>query len=170
MITINKLSLQYGSKHIFREISARINNHDRIGLAGVNGTGKSTLLKMIVGQIETDHGVIVRSGMATIGYLPQEITSIPPGRTIYMEAEAAFAETIKLQERLEQLNHELAASDPTSPKIARLIEEQGELQILLDQADIFSMQSRIEKVLHGEKFFTKDFFHTFFLAQKFILD
>ncbi|MBU0482299.1 MAG: ABC-F family ATP-binding cassette domain-containing protein [Proteobacteria bacterium] len=156
MISVNQLNLQYGKKYIFKDISARINNHDRIGLVGVNGTGKSTLLKMIVGQIETDSGVIIRSKMATIGYLPQEVTAIPPGRTVYQEAEAAFAETLKYKERMDELNHELAASDPSSPHIAALLEEQGELQILLDQADIFSMQSRIEKILHGLGFSDED--------------
>jgi ATPase subunit of ABC transporter with duplicated ATPase domains len=83
MITINKLSLQYGRKHIFKDVSARINNQDRIGLVGVNGTGKSTLLKMIHGSIETDFGVIAKSKYATVGYLPQEIESLPADRTIY---------------------------------------------------------------------------------------
>jgi len=156
MITINNLNLQYGKKHLFKDVSAMINDQDRIGLAGVNGAGKSTLLKMIAGIVETDHGVITKSKQATIGYLPQEIASMPAGRTVYQEAESAFADTLLVKKELELLNHELAASDPSSPDITGLLERQGDLQHLLDQADIFSMEARIEKILQGLGFSSDD--------------
>jgi ATP-binding cassette subfamily F protein 3 len=164
MITINKLSLQYGDKHIFKEVSSRINNQERIGLVGVNGTGKSTLLKMIAGEIETDHGVITKPKHATIGYLPQEVASMPADRTIYQEAESAFGDTLGIQQELERINHELTSCDPDSPVITSLLEQQGELQHQLEQADIFTMSSRIEKVLHGLGFTSADmdrYCHTF---------
>ena len=156
MISINKLSLQFGRKHIFKDVSARINNQDRIGLVGVNGTGKSTLLRMITGDIETDYGVIVRSKTATVGYLPQEIASLPPDRTIYQEAEASFEGILEMQAELDRINHVLTACAPDSPEISALLERQGELQHRLDQADLFSMKSRIEKVLHGLGFSVPD--------------
>ncbi len=156
MITINKLSLQYGEKHIFKEVSGRINNQDRIGLVGVNGTGKSTLLKMIAGEIETDHGVITKSKNDTIGYLPQEVATLPADRTLYQEAESAFGDTLNLQKEVDRINHELAACAPDSPEIASLLGQQGELQHQLEQADIFTMSSRIEKVLHGLGFTPAD--------------
>lgn len=156
MITINKLSLQYGNKHIFKEVSGRINNQDRIGLVGINGTGKSTLLKMIAGEIETDFGVITKAKMATIGYLPQEVASFPANRTIYQEAEASFGDTLRLQKELHRINQELAACTEDSAEIASLLEQQGELQHQLDQADVFTMRSRIEKVLHGLGFVPAD--------------
>ena len=93
MITINKLSLQYGNKHIFKDVSGRINNQDHIGLNGVNGTGKSTLLKMIVVEIETDYGVINKSRLATIGYLHQEMADMPHGQTIATEAASYCRDT-----------------------------------------------------------------------------
>lgn len=156
MITINKLSLQYGTKHLFKEVSGRINKQDRIGLAGINGTGKSTLLKMIIGEIETDYGVITKSKLATVGYLPQEVASFPADRTLYQEAESSFGDALKIQQQLEQLNHDLAASAPDSAEITSLLEQQGELQHQLDQADIFTMRSRIETVLHGLGFAQSD--------------
>ena len=156
MITINKLILQYGNKHIFKEVSGRINNQDHIGLIGVNGTGKSTLLKMIVGEIETDYSVITKSRLATIGYLPQEVAEMPADRTIYQEAESSFGDTLKLQQDLDEVNHQLAACAPESAEITSLLEQQGELQHQLDQADVFTMSSRIEKVLHGLGFTPAD--------------
>jgi ATP-binding cassette subfamily F protein 3 len=156
MITINNLSLQYGDKHLFREVSARINPLERIGLVGVNGAGKSTLLKMIAGQVETDFGVITKSRQATIGYLPQEVSGLEPGRTLYQEAESSFGDTLRMQDELAEINRLLAECDPHSPGIPELLEQQGELQHHLDQADIFTMQSRIEKILFGLGFTNAD--------------
>ena len=65
MLSINNLSLQYGSKHIFRDVSVQIHDGDRIGLAGVNGTGKSSLLKIMCG-VETDPGVVSRASWLTV--------------------------------------------------------------------------------------------------------
>ncbi|MCJ7604129.1 MAG: ATP-binding cassette domain-containing protein, partial [Desulfobulbaceae bacterium] len=82
MITINNLSIQYGAKHLFKNISGRINIRDRIGLVGVNGAGKSTLLKILAGISETDPGILTRSKQVTCGYLPQEIVGLEPGKTL----------------------------------------------------------------------------------------
>ncbi|MBU0485617.1 MAG: ABC-F family ATP-binding cassette domain-containing protein [Proteobacteria bacterium] len=157
MITINNLTLQFGDKHLFKEVSGRINTQDRIGLIGVNGTGKSTLMKMVAGIIETDYGVIVRAKRATIGYLPQEVSVIPEGRTLYEEAESSFADALSLQQELEEINHALSLIDPSSPDIPELLQAQGEIQHQLDQSDIFRMKSKIEKILVGLGFKESDF-------------
>ena len=73
MLSINNLSLQYGAKHIFRNISAQVHSGERIGLVGVNGTGKSTLLKIMAGIQEVDPGIVSRAAWFTVAYLPQEI-------------------------------------------------------------------------------------------------
>ena len=156
MLQINNLSLQYSDKHIFKNISARINDQDRIGLAGVNGTGKSTLLKMLVGDIETDFGVISRSKRSTIGYLPQELTSFKPGRTLYQEAETAFDHLLDMQKELDQVNRQLSEVDPQSSFFADLLRQQGELQQQLDDSDFFQISANIEKVLTGLGFTKSD--------------
>ena len=150
MISINDLNLQYGKKHIFKQVSARINDQDRIGLIGVNGTGKSTLLQIIGGYSETDPGVITKSKHATTGYLPQEIISFEKGQTLYQEVESAFASILAMQVELEKINRQLASTDPSSPGFADLLHQQGELQHLLDQSDIFLMKSQIDlNIAHG---------------------
>ena len=156
MLQVNNLSLQFGNKHLFKELSVRLNRADRVGLVGVNGTGKSTLLKMMVGDIETDFGVISRSKQATIGYLPQEIDPFPPGRTLYQEARTAFEHLLSLQDELHRVNHALSHEDPQSPAFADLLEQQGELQQQLDASDIFHIDARIEKVLTGLGFSKAD--------------
>lgn len=156
MLQITNLSLQYGNKHLFKDISVRLNRADRVGLVGVNGTGKSTLLKMMVGDIETDFGVITRSKQATIGYLPQEIDQFPPGRTLYQEARTAFDHLLTLQDELQRINHALGHEEPTSSYFADLMEQQGELQQQLDASDIFHIDAQIEKILTGLGFSKAD--------------
>jgi len=157
MLTINNLDILYGDKHLFNNVSARINDSDRIGLVGVNGAGKSTLLKIICGLTETDPGVINRPKRFSAAYLPQEATALDTGRTIYQEAENAFAEALVLQHDLDEINRQLAAVDPENPEFSSLLKQQGELQHRLERIDIFRVQSRIEKVLMGLGFSVEDF-------------
>jgi ATP-binding cassette, subfamily F, member 3 len=157
MITINNLEILYGDKHLFNNISARINDNDRIGLVGVNGAGKSTLLKIICGINETDPGVVNRPKRFSAAYLPQEATAFDTGRTIYQEAENAFAEALVLQQDLDEVNRQLAAVDPDSSEFSSLLKQQGELQHRLERIDIFRVQSKIEKVLMGLGFSLEDF-------------
>jgi ATP-binding cassette subfamily F protein 3 len=157
MLTINNLDIIYGDKHLFNNVSARINDNDRIGLVGVNGTGKSTLLKVICNIIETDPGVVNRPKRFSVAYLPQEATALDTGRTIYQEAENAFAEALVLQHDLDEVNCQLAAVSPENSEFSTLLKQQEELQHRLERIDIFRVQSRIEKVLMGLGFSLEDF-------------
>lgn len=157
MLSINNLSIQFAEKHLFKDVSVRIHPGDRIGLAGVNGTGKSTLLKIMAGIKKMDDGIVVRAKRTTVGYLPQEATSFPSGRSLYKEAETAFADALALQKQLNNINQQLGEIDPESADFENLLAKQGELQHQLDQSDIFRMQSQIEKVLMGLGFKESDF-------------
>jgi len=157
MLVINQLDIQYGNKKLFDNISGRIDGQEKIGLVGVNGAGKSTLLRILAGDIESDFGVVQRSRYATVGYLPQEIGHIPSDRTLYQEAETAFAELLAMQQELDGVNHQLSTVDPGSPVFSALLQQQGELQHQLDLADFFAVEAKIEKVLLGLGFRTTDF-------------
>ena len=157
MLTINNLEIRYGDKLLFNNVSARINDNDRIGLVGVNGAGKSTLLKIICNINETDPGVVNRPKRFSMAYLPQEATAIDTGRTIYQEAEYGFAEALVLQQDLDEVNRQLAAVDPENSEFSALLRQQGELQHKLERIDIFRVQSQIEKVLMGLGFTVEDF-------------
>jgi len=157
MININSLSLQYGEKHIFREVSGRIGESERIGLAGVNGSGKSTLLKMIAGIIETDPGVITVGKGDTIGYLPQEISGVDSSRSLLAEAKSAFDPLLTMAAELEDIHQRLADTSAESSDLDGLLARQGELQHRLDVADFFNLETKIATVLAGLGFKESDF-------------
>lgn len=157
MFSINNLDIQYGDKHLFRNISVRINNNERIGLVGVNGAGKSTLLKIIAGVTKTDSGVTSRARFTSVAYLPQEATAMAGGKTIYQEAESAFDKTLAQEQELTEINHRLSTINPTDSEFAALLSRQGEIQQHLEQADIFRLKSQIERVLLGLGFREADF-------------
>ncbi len=124
------LGLRYGPKVLFDDASFTIGQHDRVGLIGPNGTGKSSLMKILAGNMPSDGGSVQLTRKAAAGYLPQEITALPqgaliegvlasvPGRTFLedrlAETDAAFAaakseeEQIELAEDLANLHEELA--------------------------------------------------------------
>ncbi len=156
MLSINNLSLQYGAKHIFRNVSVQVHGGDRIGLAGVNGTGKSTLLKIMSGIQETDPGIISRASWFTVAYLPQEITIELGTRSLYDEAESAFDDVLSHQRELEEIGEELAGLDRDDPALEELLTRQGELQHLLEGQDVFRMRPEIEKILFGLGFGSND--------------
>jgi ATP-binding cassette subfamily F protein 3 len=156
MLTISNLSLQHGAKHLFRDVSAQIHVNDRIGLAGVNGAGKSTLMKIICGEQESDPGVISRASWFTVAYLPQEITIELGSRTLYDEAESAFAQALQQQKEFEEISRKLADMAQDSPELPALIERQGELQHLLDGHDVFRIRPQIERILFGLGFVKED--------------
>ena len=157
MLTINDLNIQFGNKHLFKGVSVRLDGHERIGLVGVNGTGKSTLIKIMTGHIESDPGVVTRAKRTTIGYLPQEVETFPPGRTLIEEAKTAFADALTLQQQLDACNHTLGVVDPADPEFKELLEYQSELQERLEHLDIFRIQSQTEKILLGLGFKNSDF-------------
>jgi len=156
MLSINKLSLQYGSKHIFRDVSAQVHDGDRIGLAGVNGTGKSTLLKIMCGEQEVDPGVVSRASWFTVAYLPQEVSIELGSRSLFDEAETSFAEALAHQREFEELGRRLAELNQNSPELPQLLERQGDLQHLLEGHDVFRIRPEIERILAGLGFSGQD--------------
>ena len=156
MLSINNLSLQYGAKHIFRDISAQVHSGERISLVGVNGTGKSTLLKIMCGRQEIDPGIVSRASWFTVAYLPQEITIELGERSLYDEAESAFDDILASQQELVNIGEQLADLDQGNSEIDALLERQGDLQHLLEGQDVFRMRPEIEKILFGLGFSAAD--------------
>ena len=155
MIAAVNITLQFGERCLLDDVTFHIGPHDRIGLVGSNGAGKSTLLRILLGENTPDSGVITRAKYVTVGYLPQEGTSLT-GRTLYAEVESVFADIIQTQRDLTAVQEEMAQESPDSEAARELLEIYGELQHKLEASDGFRMQSAIEKVLTGLGFASTD--------------
>jgi ATP-binding cassette subfamily F protein 3 len=157
MISVNSVTVAFGGFNLFDNISFLINPKDRIGLAGKNGAGKSTMLKLIAGEENPTKGDVSTPRDITIGYLPQDMIH-QHGRTVFEETESAFAEIQKLEVKLENINHQLETrNDYESESYMRLIEEQTDIYTRLDMIGAGSKNEEIEKILKGLGFSRKDF-------------
>lgn len=156
MVSIDRLTMQFGGRTLFAGFSHVIGPHDRIGLVGANGSGKSTFLKLLAGLAEPESGTISRARYVTVGYLPQEII-LTSGKMLYDEAALAFDNILDLEEQLAASRERLSSFDPSSAEHQELLEISGELQHKLEDLDSFRMKSKIERVLMGLGFSTRDF-------------
>lgn len=141
---------------MFDDVSLVIGPHDRIGLVGSNGTGKSTLLKIIAGINQAESGTIGKARYVTVGYLPQDGV-IASGKALYNEVETAFEDIIQVQDEINEAHMRLTLLDTTSDEYMETLEVYGELQHKLEDLDAFRMKSKIERVLMGLGFSVSDF-------------
>ena len=144
MIFIKEVSLSYGHKKIFEEISETIGPRDRIALVGSNGSGKTTLLKMLMGDETPGSGTIEKPDYATIGYLPQDGISVS-GHSLREEAGKAFADVRSLQEKLDEAEVELGEMEPDTEEFYDLIDLMGAWEEQLSSFEPEKMNARIEK-------------------------
>jgi ATP-binding cassette subfamily F protein 3 len=158
MISINNLSIHFTGTDLFDDVSFVIADKDRIGLTGKNGAGKTTLMRIIAGMQEPETGNVIIPADTTIGYLPQEMTSINTGKTILEEAMTAFSEAVALEENIKKITLEISArSDYQSEAYYKLLHK------LTDSNDRFqllgghNMQGETEKILIGLGFTNNDF-------------
>ncbi len=156
LISIQSLRVEFGARVLFNDLSFAVQPKERIAFAGHNGAGKSTLMKCIAGIIQPSGGKIAKPKGCRIGYLPQEGIHVK-GRSLWQETETAFGETLKLQERIERMSADLQTLDPRSSPYAELLEDIGELELMLDDVDPAKMKPRMESVLKGLGFKDKDF-------------
>ena len=157
MISIENLSVEFGAKPLFTDVSYVINRRDRIALVGKNGAGKSTMLKIIAGLQSPTNGRVSRPKELTIGYLPQ-VMVISDSQTVREETEKAFADTILLENHLQTLNQELAdRTDYESIEYQELIEEMTNLNEQLTMVNSTNRDAEIEKTLLGLGFERTDF-------------
>ncbi|MBI3005355.1 MAG: ABC-F family ATP-binding cassette domain-containing protein, partial [Ignavibacteriales bacterium] len=150
------ITLHYGERALFDDVSCLIGPHDRIGLVGSNGSGKTTLLKIMAGLQQADNGRIEKAKVVTAGYLPQDGISTK-GRTLYREAETAFEQALKIQSDLDEIHESLNTLNPSDPSYGEIIEIMGELQHKLEDLDVYRMKAKIERILMGLGFLVNDF-------------
>jgi len=156
MISVNGATVAFGGFTLFDNISFLINPKDRIGLAGRNGAGKSTMLKLLAGQQNPTKGEIAIPRECKIGYLPQDMTH-QHGRTVFAETETAYQEVQMMQKRLDEINHQLETrTDYESDEYMKLIEDLTDINHRLDIVGAGNVEEEIEKILKGLGFDRKD--------------
>lgn len=155
MLSFNKISLQYGDKLLFDKISAHIEPRDRIGLVGSNGMGKTTLFRILIGEITPDQGSIKKSKHIDLGYLPQEIL-VTSECTLYDEVEHSLSTIKDTQHRLHQAQSKLQSLPLDSVQYGKTLEVLGELEDKLQALEAHRQKSKIEKLLLGLGFQLSD--------------
>ena len=107
LLVVNQIKKSFGPDVLFRNVSFRLEWRQKLGLVGRNGTGKTTLLRLLTGQQEPDSGGIFFEKNIRFGYLKQE-DGVDPEKTVLMEAENAFAHVLEMENRLREVEHEMA--------------------------------------------------------------
>jgi ATP-binding cassette subfamily F protein 3 len=155
MLAVDKVSIEYGARSLFQDLSFTVRAKERWSLAGPNGAGKSTLMKIIAEIEYPDTGSIIKAKQTTVGYLPQEGVQ-HEGTTIFEEAAKAFDDVKQLQKQLAEVEKEMESGDPQSEEYGDLLEVFGDLQLRLEHHDVSRMKPRIETVLGGLGFKPSD--------------
>ena len=107
LISCNDVAFGYGDNLIFTNVCFAVNEGERIGLIGANGEGKTTLIKLLLGQLEADDGTVSRKNGLKVGYLEQT-GGYSSGNTVYGEMREIFKEETAAVEKLLNLSNELA--------------------------------------------------------------
>lgn len=157
MISVEKLSLNFGGFDLFKEISFLINPRDRIGLIGKNGAGKTTLLKIMAGLQSPTEGRVSLPKEVTIGYLPQQMV-LADHRSVIEETRLAFEQLLTLQSEIEELNHQITVrEDYHSDEYLKM------LDLVHEKSDRYRMlggdnyEAEMEQTLMGLGFERSDF-------------
>ena len=153
MVHVKSVSKSYGERVLFSDVNIFINSSDRIGLVGSNGTGKTTLMKIISGVDEPTNGNINKANDVQIEYLPQEL-DFDSENSLFMEASETFCEIKDLETKINDIHIKLK-EDPTSEK---LIDSLGKYEIRYEQLDAYTLQYKIARVLTGLGFKESDYF------------
>ena len=147
MITITNLSKSYGKKTLFENISLNINRGEKIGLIGPNGTGKTTLFYLILGQVEPSSGEVSVNKNTYIGYLPQE-AHFSSSRTVLAELTEGDERIMGLKREKDKLESENAAGS----------KRYGEVLHDLETLGYFELEHKAKKILMGLGFKERDFY------------
>lgn len=151
MLSINNLSYYIGGRALYENASLHIKPKDKIGLVGLNGTGKSTLLKIISGDFQPSAGEIQKAKDCTIGFLNQDLLSYQSEDSILEVALEAFKETLLLQEQIDEVLKQME-TDYSEEIIHKL----ADLQERFESREGYTIKAKAEEVLEGIGFATGD--------------
>ncbi len=155
MIQLASAGKRFGPKLLFENLNWLVTTRERAGLVGANGTGKSTLLKMLAGFEEPDYGSINRMKGITAGYLPQEGLTLS-GRTVFAECMTVFAALREVEEEMETLTRKMGELDPASDDYRAVSDRYHTLENEFAAQDGYTVEAQVGTVLAGLGFPRED--------------
>src|ERR1700745_990136 len=155
MIQLSGAGKRYGHKLLFENADWLITPESRIGLVGANGTGKSTVMKVLAGLESLDYGSISRAKGISAGYLPQDGLTLT-GRSIFDECLSIFAGLHAMEEEMESLTHSMSELDPSSAQYADVADRYQKLEHEFRARDGYTLEAEVGKVLTGLGFHRDD--------------
>ena len=151
MIQLTAAGKRFGHKLLFENLNWLITPSDHIGLVGGNGTGKSTLLKIIAGMDHFDNGNLTVAKGLTTGYLPQDGLSLS-GRTVFHECMTVFADVQDMEIELEELTGKMSDLDPASAEYTAVGERFERVSSEFAARDGYAIEAKVGTVLDGLAF------------------
>ena len=148
---LQNVTFEFGARTIVRNATWHIHPNDRIGLVGYNGTGKSTLLKVFVGELLPSEGTVERGRNTTIGYLHQDLLSFDTSESILQVAKHAFDKAMAIEKELETLTKQLESSETEE-----LLHLYSDKLHEFEEAGGYNVEHQTEEVLQGLGFSTAD--------------
>jgi ATP-binding cassette subfamily F protein 3 len=155
MIQLSSAGKHFGSKVLFEGLDWLLTPGERVGLVGANGTGKSTLLKVLAGLEPLDEGSRSSAKGITAGYLPQDGLSLS-GRTVLQECLSVFGDLLDMEKEMETLHHQIAELDPEGDEYYRVTERYHRIETEFQGRDGYSLEARAHTVLNGLGFSRHD--------------
>src|ERR1700704_828026 len=155
MIQLSGAGKRYGHKLLFENADWLITPESRIGLVGANGTGKSTIMKILAGSESLDYGSISRAKGISIGYLPQDGLTMT-GQTVFAECMSVFAELHAIEKEMEGLTRSMSELDHTSTEYSNVAERYQKLEYEFVSRDGYTLEAQVGQVLTGLGFHRDD--------------
>jgi len=155
MIQLSSAGKRFGPKLLFDNLDWLITPRDRVGLVGANGTGKSTLLKILGGLESLDYGSITAAKNTTFGYLPQDGLQLS-GRTVFDECMSVFSGLQALEQEMEDLTHKMGELDHNSSEYAQVADRYQRISGEFHMNDGYALDSQVGTVLDGLGFRKED--------------
>ncbi len=155
MIQLSGAGKRYGHKLLFENADWLIAPESRIGLVGANGTGKSTIMKILAGSETLDYGAISRAKGISTGYLPQDGLTLT-GRTIFAECMSVFAELHAIEKEMESLTRSMSELDHESLEYSNVADRYQKLEHEFVARDGYTLEAQVGQVLTGLGFHRDD--------------
>ncbi|WP_057735847.1 ribosomal protection-like ABC-F family protein [Liquorilactobacillus uvarum] len=160
LLEVQQAARYFGADLLFKNVSLTLQEKSRVALVGRNGVGKSTLLKMIIGQQKTDEGQIIKKKNLTIGYLAQD-TGLESNNTLYDEMLTVFEDLQNTERQMHKLEKEIAQMSDNvqinQKNYDNLLKKYDKIQHTFKEKNGYGYESEIRSILHGFHFFEADY-------------